>query len=123
MRRKSNYSPYDRTPPGSSPAHVVVRPRRNEHIDRAIKRFLKKVKNKRIIEDYNVKVVGIHQHTGSGLSDEDDFYQGITFLTALIDLFPDLKIVKVGGGIGVPYREGQKSIDDKDHELHCTRCW
>jgi ribosomal protein S21 len=32
-----------------------VRPRRNEHIDRAIKRFLKKVKKKRIIEDYRNK--------------------------------------------------------------------
>ena len=66
---------------------------------------------KRIIKDYDVKVVGIHQHTGSGLSDEDEFYQGIIFLTALIDLFPDLKFVNVGGGIGVPYKEGQESID------------
>ena len=68
---------------------------------------------KKVIKDYNVKVIGIHQHTGSGLSDEDDFYQGIIFLTALIDLFPDLKFVNVGGGIGVPYKEGQKSIDVK----------
>ena len=64
-----------------------------------------------IIKNYNIKVVGIHQHTGSGLSEEEDFYRGVVSLIGLTDLFPDLEFVNVGGGIGVPYKEGQEQID------------
>ena len=64
-----------------------------------------------IIKNYNIKVVGIHQHTGSGLSEEEDFYRGVVTLAGLIDLFPDLEFVNVGGGIGVPYKEGQEQIN------------
>ena len=37
------------------PANVVVRPRRNENIERVIKRFNKKVKKLGIIEEYKDK--------------------------------------------------------------------
>ena len=36
---------------GKKPAHVSVTPRKNEHPERLIKRFLKKVKKERIIEE------------------------------------------------------------------------
>ncbi len=53
--RRSNYQPYDRTPPGTHPAHVVVRPKPGEHPERTIKRFLKKVKKSNIIQEYRNK--------------------------------------------------------------------
>jgi small subunit ribosomal protein S21 len=37
------------------PANLVVRPRRNENIERVIKRFNKKVKKLGIIEEYKDK--------------------------------------------------------------------
>jgi len=37
---------------GKRPSHVTVEPRDNEHIDRAIKRFLKKCKKEGIVEEY-----------------------------------------------------------------------
>lgn len=37
------------------PTNLVVRPRRNENIERAIKRFNKKVKKLGILEDYKDK--------------------------------------------------------------------
>lgn len=58
MRRRnnnhnsSNHNSYDRTPIGKRPAHVSVQPRRGEDPERAIKRFLKKVKKEKIIETY-----------------------------------------------------------------------
>ena len=36
---------------GKRPAHVSVTPRKNEHPERLIKRFLRKVKKQRIIEE------------------------------------------------------------------------
>jgi ribosomal protein S21 len=54
-QNKSGYKPYDRTPPGKRPAHVVVRPKPNEHPDRTIKRFLKKTKKSNIIQEYRSK--------------------------------------------------------------------
>ena len=43
---------YDRTPEGKHPAHVSVRPRKDENPERVIKRFLKKVKKEKVIELY-----------------------------------------------------------------------
>jgi small subunit ribosomal protein S21 len=40
---------------GSSPSHVTVIPRRGEHPERAIKRFLKKCKKLKIVEEYRKK--------------------------------------------------------------------
>lgn len=53
--RGKNYQSYDRTPPGTHPAHVVVRPKPGEHPERTIKRFLKKTKKSNIIQDYRNK--------------------------------------------------------------------
>ena len=41
--------------PGTRPAHVIVVPKRNENIERTIKRFIKKCKKARIIEQYRAK--------------------------------------------------------------------
>ena len=38
-------------PEGKDPSHVTVVPRRGEHPDRTIKRFLKKVKKSSILEE------------------------------------------------------------------------
>jgi small subunit ribosomal protein S21 len=36
---------------GNKPSHVTVTPKRNEHPERLIKRFLRKVKKSRILEE------------------------------------------------------------------------
>ncbi len=41
--------------PPSGPANVVTRPKRDEHPDRMIKRFMKKVKKEKVIEIYRSK--------------------------------------------------------------------
>jgi ribosomal protein S21 len=50
--RKNNYRSKKQDTKGSRPSHVTVEPRGNEHIDRTIKRFLKKCKKEGIVEKY-----------------------------------------------------------------------
>jgi|TARA_Y100001938_G_scaffold150136_1_gene239769 ribosomal protein S21 len=51
-RAGGRYNSYDRTPEGKRPSHVSVRPRKDEHPERLIKRFLKKVKKEKVIDLY-----------------------------------------------------------------------
>ena len=53
--RRRRSQDYDRTPPGIRPAHVVVKPKGDEHIDRTIKRFLKKVKKLKVVEIHRMQ--------------------------------------------------------------------
>ena len=53
--KNRNYRDFDKTPPSNSPVHVSVRPKPGEYIERAIKRFMKKVKKEKVLEIYREK--------------------------------------------------------------------
>ena len=57
------------------------------------------------------KVVGLHAHTGSGVFDVRNWEETATLLTGLIEQFPDVRVVDVGGGLGVPERAEQPGLD------------
>ncbi len=58
-----------------------------------------------------VKVVGLHAHSGSGiLSPEHWSHLGATLAEAS-RLFPDVRVLDVGGGLGVPEKPGQDPLD------------
>ncbi|ADJ16142.1 diaminopimelate decarboxylase [Halalkalicoccus jeotgali] len=64
--------------------------------------------------DERFDVVGIHAHAGSGISGEDlaahrELVSRMGELARRTDL--DLEFVDVGGGFGVPYREGEEPLD------------
>lgn len=48
----------------------------------------------------------MHQHIGSNLKkkDKDVFIETTKFIFEKTNLFPDLKYVNVGGGIGIKYK-------------------
>tara|TARA_A100001515_G_scaffold129280_1_gene115886 strand:+ start:231 stop:530 length:300 start_codon:yes stop_codon:yes gene_type:complete len=50
-----NYRDFDKTPPSKHPSNITVRPKPGEFPERAIKRFMKKVKKERVIENYREK--------------------------------------------------------------------
>ncbi len=64
---------------------------------------------------YGLKVVGIHEHIGSGILETDKFLTAMKVLLTIIsrnkDKLASLEFVDFGGGIGVPYRPDQKPID------------
>ncbi len=70
-------------------------------------------KVKEVIKIYNLKVIGIHEHTGSGISDTEKVYQSMknTLGGAKKEDFPDLEFIDFGGGFKVPYKPDEKRID------------
>lgn len=59
-------------------------------------------------------VVGVHAHTGSGLSNEDrDTHRAVveTLAEVVEATDVDLEFVDVGGGFGVPYRPDEPPVD------------
>jgi diaminopimelate decarboxylase/aspartate kinase len=58
-----------------------------------------------------VRVTGLHAHTGSGIFDVSNWTETGALLSALAPRFPDVKVVDLGGGIGVPEQLGQGGID------------
>lgn len=63
---------------------------------------------------HNIKVFGLHAHVGSGILTADN-WQGIAIrLTSLLDQFPDVRVINVGGGLGVIQHAGQSALDMKE---------
>ena len=54
-RENRLYRDYEPTPLSKSPSNVTVRPKPGEYPERTIKRFMKKVKKEKVIENYREK--------------------------------------------------------------------
>ncbi|MFA3781819.1 diaminopimelate decarboxylase [Melioribacteraceae bacterium 4301-Me] len=68
---------------------------------------------KRIVKQYNLIVVGLHEHTGSGIAETEKVYLSMKNLLAIAtkENFPDLKFIDFGGGFEVPYKPMTPKID------------
>ncbi len=64
-----------------------------------------------VLEKISVKVIGLHAHSGSGILQSDNWKNTALVLTNLLGKFPDVKIINVGGGLGIVEKPGQKSLD------------
>jgi bifunctional diaminopimelate decarboxylase / aspartate kinase len=60
-----------------------------------------------------VRVTGLHAHTGSGIFDVENWTETGSLLAELARRFPQVRIVDLGGGIGVPEQPGVADIDLK----------
>ena len=67
---------------------------------------------KKIIEKYDLKLIGINQHIGSLFLDADPYVDAAKSLLDMIaENFPGLEFIDFGGGFGVPYKPGEKRLD------------
>ncbi len=64
-----------------------------------------------LVDKHKIKVVGLHAHVGSGILDPDNWTGVGTSLLQARELFPDVRIIDVGGGLGVPEKPGQGPLD------------
>lgn len=66
-----------------------------------------------IARDYQLKIVGLHEHTGSGISDTGKVFESMQNLLAIVNPtdFPDLEFIDFGGGFKVPYEPDEKEND------------
>ncbi len=72
-----------------------------EHIDLAMTH----------IQQHNVRVIGLHAHSGSGILSPDLWQQTALMLAELAERFPDVRILNLGGGLGVVDKPGQKALN------------
>jgi diaminopimelate decarboxylase/aspartate kinase len=59
----------------------------------------------------NCRVVGLHAHTGSGVTYADVWREQLDRFLAVLPQFPDVRIIDLGGGLGVPDRRGKPGFD------------
>ncbi len=66
---------------------------------------------KSIVERYDVRILGLHIHTGSELTDLDVFMKMADILFGLAGDFAHLQFLDFGGGLKVAYSQGDSSTD------------
>ncbi|MDR9374445.1 MAG: diaminopimelate decarboxylase [Schleiferiaceae bacterium] len=65
----------------------------------------------RLVESLNLRVEGVHMHTGSDILDVDTFLSGAELLLEVARKFPDLQYIDFGSGFKVPYQPGDIATD------------
>ena len=68
----------------------------------------------RVVKTNNIKVNGLHMHTGSDILDAEVFLRGADILFDLAQDFPDLEFVDFGSGFKVGYKEGDVTTNIED---------
>ena len=66
-----------------------------------------------IAKENNIKIVGLHEHTGSGLSDTGKVFESMENLLRIVNKtdFPDLEFIDFGGGFKARYSPDEAIID------------
>ncbi|MCP9235044.1 diaminopimelate decarboxylase [Lewinella sp. JB7] len=68
----------------------------------------------KVISALDLKVEGLHMHTGSDILDAQVFLQAVEILLRAAADFPDLDYLDFGSGFKVPYKEGGIATDIED---------
>jgi len=66
---------------------------------------------KTIAEEFDLQIVGIHQHIGSGWLRLREPILALDVILDIASQFENLEFVDVGGGFGVPYRPEENRLD------------
>ncbi len=67
-----------------------------------------------VMQRYQLKLVGIHMHIGSGVDYGHLEHVCGAMVSQVIEFGQDLEAISAGGGLSIPYREGEEAIDT-DH--------
>lgn len=65
----------------------------------------------RVVKSHNIKINGLHMHTGSDILDAEVFLRGAELLFEAAEHFPDLEYLDFGSGFKVAYKEGDVTTD------------
>lgn len=62
-------------------------------------------------QQHDIQVKGLHAHAGSGILDHNNWPRIAEYLGSCLQLFPDAKIINVGGGLGIRENPGDFGLD------------
>ena len=65
----------------------------------------------RIVMNTNMRINGVHMHTGSDILDIEVFLNAAEILFGIAEHFADLEFIDFGSGFKVPYKEGDIETD------------
>ncbi|MCW8873663.1 MAG: bifunctional aspartate kinase/diaminopimelate decarboxylase [Xanthomonadales bacterium] len=63
------------------------------------------------IESRGGRIVGLHAHTGSGVINSEVWREQLDRFLDVLPQFPDVRVLDLGGGLGVPDRRGKPGFD------------
>jgi diaminopimelate decarboxylase/aspartate kinase len=66
---------------------------------------------RRLAEAHDIRISGLHAHTGSGILHPDNWQRTLEVLGEAARELPDVEVVNLGGGLGVPDRADQIPLD------------
>jgi diaminopimelate decarboxylase len=75
----------------------------------------------RVVEATNLRVEGLHMHTGSDILDVEVFLRGAEIMLDVARAFPDLDYVDFGSGFKVPYKPDDYFTDIESLGKDLTR--
>lgn len=67
----------------------------------------------RIMQQYNLRIIGLHEHIGSGIKNIGAALKSIKQLMQIALQFPTLEFLDFGGGFSVPYHPNEKRLNLK----------
>ncbi|MFN3839615.1 MAG: diaminopimelate decarboxylase [Cyclobacteriaceae bacterium] len=73
-----------------------------------------------VVNQFNIKVNGLHIHTGSDITETDVFLKMADIFFSVAHDFPDLKFIDFGSGFKVAYKEGDLVTNMYDLGLKLT---
>jgi len=65
----------------------------------------------KLVDAAGAVVVGIHAHSGSGILDPENWRSVAGELVLIAERFPGVKVIDLGGGLGVPEKPGDRAFD------------
>ena len=66
---------------------------------------------KRLVAASGATVTGIHAHSGSGILDPLNWRNVAGELVQVAEEFPDVEVIDLGGGLGIPEKPGDREFD------------
>lgn len=64
-----------------------------------------------LLERYQLKLVGVHSHIGTGILESEPMLEAMSLTLNVARQFKSLQFIDLGGGFGIPYREGESGLD------------
>ncbi len=65
----------------------------------------------RLADAHDIRIVGLHAHTGSGILHADNWHRSLETLGEAARQLGDVRIINLGGGLGVPDRSDELPLD------------
>ncbi len=66
---------------------------------------------RRLSEAHDIRITGLHAHTGSGILHPDNWHRTLATLGEAARELPDVRVINLGGGLGVPDRHDELPLD------------